>query len=108
MDIFQRIVRVMEDDIADDIRRAKCGSQGGGVMGEEERAEAAREWQAIVYGDHPETWAALAYYRDRGWPVDDNTWAARERVMDMIHGFKSGYRAALEMPRPAPPQEDRA
>lgn len=76
-------------------------------MREEARAEAAREWQAIIYGDHPETWAALAYYRERGWPVDDNTLAARARVVDMIHGFQSGYRAALEMPRPAPPQEDR-
>ncbi len=38
-------------------------------MSERARAlEQAREWQAIAYGDYPETWAALDYYRERGWP----------------------------------------
>lgn len=54
------------------------------------------EWQVIRYGDSPETRAALAYYRQRGWAVDDsNVHANYERVNDFISAFKSGYRAAI-------------
>ena len=67
--------------------------------------ENAREWQAIAYGDHPATWAALAYYRERGWPVDANTFPERDRCENRIFAFKAGYAAALASPLSAPPQE---
>ena len=35
-DLFQRIARVMEDDVADDIRRAKRGSEGGVMVDDED------------------------------------------------------------------------
>lgn len=68
--------------------------------------ENAREWQAIAYGDHPATWAALAYYRERGWPVDANTFPERDRCENRIFAFKAGYAAALASPLSAPPQVD--
>lgn len=55
------------------------------------------EWQVIRYGDSPETHAALAYYRERGWAVDDpNVHPNYDRVNDFISAFKSGYRAAIQ------------
>jgi len=68
--------------------------------------ENAREWQAIAYGDHPATWAALAYYRERGWPVDANTFPERDRCENRIFAFKAGYAAALASPLSAPPQAE--
>jgi hypothetical protein len=64
--------------------------------------EAAREWQIAAYGDSPETWAALAFYRERDWPVDVNTFPERERVADRISAFKAGYREALAVQPPPP------
>lgn len=64
-----------------------------------------QEWQALVYGDSIETRAALAYWRERGWPVDQNTFPERDRVCMLMLAFKSGYREALLASRgQAPPQ----
>lgn len=65
--------------------------------------EQAREWQAIAYGDRPETWAALDYYRELGWPVDSNKFPERERVEGRIFAFMSGYREALKAAVDHPP-----
>jgi len=65
--------------------------------------ENAREWQAIAYGDRPETWAALDYYRELGWPVDSNKFPERERVEGRIFAFMSGYREALKAAVDHPP-----
>ena len=67
-----------------------------------ERAQ-AREWQAIAYGDRLETWAALDYFRELGWPVDSNKFPDRERVEVRIFAFMSGYREALKTAVPPPP-----
>lgn len=75
-------------------------------MQDSERARAleqAREWQAIAYGDRPETWAALDYYRELGWPVDSNKFPERERVEGRIFAFMSGYREALKAAVDHPP-----
>ncbi len=73
-------------------------------MSERARAlEQAREWQAIAYGDRPETWAALDYYRELGWPVDSNKFPERERVEGRIFAFMSGYREALKAAVDHPP-----
>ena len=73
-------------------------------MSERARAlEQAREWQAIAYGDRPETWAALDYYRELGWPVDSNKFPERERVEGRIFAFMSGYREALKAAVDPPP-----
>ena len=65
--------------------------------------EAAREWQAIEYGDRPETWAALDYYREGGWPVDVNTFPERARVEDRLFSFMAGYREARRLAVQPPP-----
>ncbi len=72
--------------------------RSGGVMSERAQALEARGWQAILYGDSPETWAALDYYRERGWPVDTNAFPERQRVERLIMAFKAGYRAAVAAP----------
>lgn len=52
------------------------------------------EWQSLRYGDSNETRAALAYWRERGWAVDDpNSVQADIR----IQAFKAGYREAIRM-----------
>ena len=54
-------------------------------------SEPLLDWQRARYGDSPETRAALAYWRERGWAVDDpNSVQADIRV----GAFASGYREA--------------
>ena len=52
------------------------------------------DWQVARYGDRPETRAALAFYRERGWPVDERD-AFNDEMEARIQGFKSGWQAAL-------------
>ena len=66
-----------------------------------ERETALREWQVVRYGDTPEIRASLAYWRERGWPVDNPStpWETDVR----ISAFKIGYRAALDAVAALPP-----
>jgi hypothetical protein len=59
------------------------------------RAKALADWQQIRYGDTDATRAALAYYRERGWRVDDPNFTRDTDVIeDRIYAFTSGYEAA--------------
>ena len=58
------------------------------------------EWQRILYGDTDAARAALAYHRERGWPVDLNTFPERTQCEARIYAFIDGYKAASK-PTPA-------
>lgn len=59
------------------------------------RAKALADWQHIRYGDTDATRAALAYYRERGWRVDDPNFTRDTEVIEArIYAFTSGYEAA--------------
>lgn len=63
-----------------------------------------QDWQAIRYGDSDETRLALAYYRERGWKVDDQHHKHDDL---MIYSFQAGYQAALLAQPSAPVTPDR-
>lgn len=59
-------------------------------------------WQSIRYGDTAAARAALAYYRERGWDVDNPDFTrATEEIETRVYSFKSGYEAALTAKAPA-------
>jgi hypothetical protein len=51
-------------------------------------------WQKVIYGDTKEAREALSYWRDRGWPVDSNTFPEREECETRVYAFISGWLAA--------------
>lgn len=51
------------------------------------------DWQKVRYGDSPETRAALAYYRERGWPVDN---VASTDMIGRVVAFTAGWREAAD------------
>ena len=55
------------------------------------------DWQAVRYGDSPETHVALNFYRERGWPVDRQEGSDTD---DRIDAFKSGWRALAALRAP--------
>lgn len=59
--------------------------------------EALADWQAIRYGDDDATRAALAYYRERGWKVDNPDFTRdTDEIETRVFSFKSGYEVALK------------
>lgn len=54
------------------------------------------QWQVFTYGGDEATEAAFDYYRERGWPVDDDTFPNRTRCEDRLCAFIAGYRLAAE------------
>lgn len=57
------------------------------------------EWQKVAYGDKPSARAGISYLRERGWPVDDETFPNRARVEEKMLWFKAGYEVAVEESR---------
>lgn len=63
-----------------------------------QRVEIA-DWQKARFGDSDEARAALAYWRERGWHVDDRQKCPDERVYDFMSGWRAAHAltaAALE------------
>lgn len=51
-------------------------------------------WQVLAYGGDESAEAAFEYYRERGWPVDDNTYPNRTVCEVRLYAFIAGYRLA--------------
>lgn len=52
-------------------------------------------WQEFCYGSDEAARAAFDYYRERGWPVDDDTFPNRDRCEAKLLPFIAGFREAL-------------
>lgn len=56
---------------------------------------AMTDWQKVRYGDTKEARAALAYWRARGWKVDNPDFTRdTNEIETRVYAFMSGYEAA--------------
>lgn len=65
-----------------------------------------QDWQKVRYGDKESARVALAYWRERGWRVDDPTWTHAAQVKEAetrVYAFMDGYEAALKS---QPPEDE--
>lgn len=60
------------------------------------------DWQTARYGDSVETRAALDYFRERGWPVDDRHVAPDNKIAAFKAGYKQGASGVSTPPASEP------
>jgi hypothetical protein len=60
-------------------------------------------WQCMRFGDSDGVRAALAYYRERGWPVDDPLKSPEYLIYAFKHGWEAKVASSVVTPGPVRP-----